>query len=157
MPPNKPSGSRYKDVSFRMCSLCHPTSLPALLTFSSLSLDPLLTPRSPRLFQNRPPRAPFEFPRDSGNSNHRGTSIENGRGQVRGGQAQRVRSVVGPPFTLSHITPARFLAGAPAFLPGLCGLGVSNLFSNQKLNIQHPKSSSTLSLPSSFFPPCLSA
>jgi hypothetical protein len=30
--------------------------------------------------------APFEFPRDSGNSNHRGTSIENGRGQVLGGQ-----------------------------------------------------------------------
>jgi hypothetical protein len=46
------------------------------------------------------PLPPFEFPRDSGDSNRRGTSIENGRGQVRGGQAQRVRSVVGPNLPL---------------------------------------------------------
>ena len=34
-------GASNKDVRFRMCRFCHPTSLPALLTFSSSSLQTL--------------------------------------------------------------------------------------------------------------------
>ena len=32
-------GTRHKNVRIRMCRLCHPTFLPALLTFSSLALQ----------------------------------------------------------------------------------------------------------------------
>ncbi|NDI16791.1 MAG: hypothetical protein EBY83_02320 [Verrucomicrobia bacterium] len=80
-------------------------------------LHALILPPPYLLFpiQNRPPRAPYEFPRDSGNSNRRGTSIENGRGQVRGGQVPHKQDVVGPLF---H----------------------TNLFRNRKLSIQHQAS-----------------
>jgi hypothetical protein len=44
--------TRYKNVCFRMCRLCHSTSLLALLTFSSLSPNLLLT-SSPRVSASR--------------------------------------------------------------------------------------------------------